>query len=223
MIAAAVALAVLAPQAVIYQTGSFDNLLTARYDGVFPISRLNSFGDFGLGTFNGLDGEMLVADGHVYQITGTGDVQRPNPETRTPFAFVTQFRPDESFTVKNLSPAALQDEVDRRTKGYHGIVAIRIDGQFRNIDARSFAPQLRPYKPFAQIVERQSLFPYPSVEGTFVGFRMPKTVTVHHLNFPGYHFHFVTRDRKQGGHILAYKIVSARVQLMRVGAIAPIR
>lgn len=223
MIAAVAALIVLAPQSAIYQTGAFENLRTGHYDGAFPISRLTKLGNFGLGTFNGLDGEMVMIDGQLCQITGTGDVLRPAMDTSTPFAFVTQFRADESFRVSNLSPTALQNEIDKRTKGFAGILAIRIDGQFHDLGARSFAPQLKPYKPFAQIVEQQSLLPYSAVEGTFVGFRMPKSVADHSLNVPGYHFHFVTRDRKHGGHVLTYRIIEAKVQIMRVSAIVPVR
>ncbi|AIE87602.1 acetolactate decarboxylase [Fimbriimonas ginsengisoli] len=203
----------------LYQVSAFDALRLGHYDGSFEVRNLTRHGDFGLGTFNGLAGEMIVLGGKVYQVSGFGDAKIPDKEVKTPFAFVTAFKPTTTIRVtKPLTPAGLQALVDKNMPD--GIVAIRITGEFQGLQARSFAAQPKPYLPFAKIMDRQSLFPYGQIRGDFVGFRMPKSVSEHYLNVPGYHFHFVSANRKQGGHVLGYgSIQSGTIQLMRVSKI----
>ncbi|CAN5366158.1 acetolactate decarboxylase [soil metagenome] len=202
---------------VLYQASAFDALRVGHYDGTYPVRDLTKHGDFGLGTFNALNGEMVVLDGRIYRISGFGEALSPAPDERTPFAFVTRFRPTLTVPITHpLSSAGLQAVVDKAFPG--GIVAIRIKGRF-DIGARSFAPQLKPYQPFARIMDRQSLLPYGAIEGDMVGFRMPKSVGVNSLNVPGYHFHFVSADRRHGGHVLRYLLLSGSIQMMPVGNI----
>ena len=56
----------------VYQTSTMGALLDGVYDGDVTIAELLRHGDFGLGTFNHLDGEMLVLDGVCYQLRGDG-------------------------------------------------------------------------------------------------------------------------------------------------------
>src|ERR1700722_19599243 len=70
----------------VYQTSTMGALLDGVYDGDVTIRELLQHGDFGLGTFNGLDGEMLVLDGVCYQLRGDGSAQVADADQRTPFA-----------------------------------------------------------------------------------------------------------------------------------------
>lgn len=206
----------------LYQFSGFEALRVGHYDGTYRVGDLPKHGDFGLGTFNALDGEMVVLDGKVYRINGFGDASQSPNDTKTPFAFVTQFHgTDLRFPRKNepMTRYDLEALVDKATGDSNAIVAIRIDGTLR-IDARSFPPQQKPYLPFGQIGDRQSLFHYEMVTGTMVGFRMPKSVGT--LNVPGYHFHFLTQDRKHGGHVLSYTFLPTRIQIEKVKQIMPI-
>lgn len=200
-------------QANLHQVSAFEALRVGHYDGSYEVTKLTRYGDFGLGTYNGLDGEMVVLGGRIFQINGFGDVHSPQKEAKTPFAFVTHFEANKSFTIAHpISSAGLQAEIDRRFPT--GIVAIHIHGTISNLMARSFAPQHKPYLPFASITDRQSLFPYGSAAGDLVGFRMPKDVGT--LNVPGYHFHFISADRTHGGHVLKFGIRSGEVDLMPI-------
>jgi len=210
----------------IRQTGAFEALRVGRYDGAYRVGDLTKHGDFGLGTFNGLDGEMIVLDGEVYQIDGLGDLHTPGPDVKTPFAFVVPFDgplPRDAQAIQGeFGPKEIEKMVETQLKGLpaDAFVAIRLSGTFVDVSARSFAPQLKPYQPFAKIMDRQSVFPFASVEGTAVGFRMPKSVATDNLNVPGYHFHFVTADRKHGGHLLKYRIKNPQIDVRPVGGIS---
>ena len=49
------------------------------------------------------------------------------------------------------------------------------------------------------------------VKGTLVGFRCPAFVKG--INVPGYHLHFLTEDRKAGGHVLDLRVTGLDVIL----------
>ena len=57
---------------VLFQAATFGDLLSGEYDGVISYSELGTYGDFGIGTFDGLDGEMLMLDDIPYQIKDDG-------------------------------------------------------------------------------------------------------------------------------------------------------
>ena len=52
-----------APQNVVYQESTVDALLSGVYDGELPLEQLRKHGHFGIGTFDRLDGEMVLLDG----------------------------------------------------------------------------------------------------------------------------------------------------------------
>src|SRR5262249_19124469 len=54
---------------------------------------------FGLGTFNGVDGEMMVLDGRVYRGTVDGHAHAVADSPLTPFAVVVAFSPQGSAPV----------------------------------------------------------------------------------------------------------------------------
>lgn len=203
---------------VVQQWGSLDALLKAQYDGPTPVGNLMQSDAIGLGTFNGLDGEMVVLDGNVYQIDGFGDIHRPGRGAHSPFAFVTSpFRPSVEFAVPGpISIKTLGTLIDRKMGSYQGILAVQVDAQLANVRGRSFAAQLPPYRPFLQISDRQTIFTFPRLGATLVGYRMPDSVKSGNQNVPGYHFHFLNQARTTGGHLLEAKVLSGTVRVMRV-------
>lgn len=85
---------------VLYQVSTIDALLEGLYDGELTIKELKEKGDTGLGTFNTLDGEMIVIDGEVYQIRADGLAYLADDTMRTPFAAVTGFVADETIVMQ---------------------------------------------------------------------------------------------------------------------------
>jgi len=99
------ALAVLAAGAVparaaeAYQVSTISSLLAGGYDGDTTVGEMLRHGDFGLGTFNGVDGEMIVLDGQTYRATTDGLAHPVAPTELTPFAVVVPFHPQSSTAV----------------------------------------------------------------------------------------------------------------------------
>lgn len=193
------------PRDTLYQTSTIDALLAGVYDGDLTCRQLLKHGDFGVGTFDRLEGEMIVLDGKLYQVRADGRVYKPNLETTTPFAAVCRFSPEKRMALD--SPAdfqAVQALLDQLAPNKNLFCAIRITGKFKTMKTRSVPGQTRPYRPLKEVTARQPEFNMESVDGTILGFRCPPFVTG--VNVPGYHLHFISADRTRGGHILGFEL-----------------
>ncbi len=186
---------------VMRQWSTIDALLKGYYDGVVTLGEARRAGDFGLGTLEGLDGELLIHEGKAYQIDSSGRVHEPDDAARLPFVAVTRFDADIEFVVPaGLDLAALQARIEAARPSPNYIYAVRITGGFATVKTRSVARQERPYPPLIEVVKSQSVFEYAETSGVLVGFDCPSWVKG--LNVPGHHYHFLADDHEGGGHVL---------------------
>ncbi|MCL5026393.1 MAG: acetolactate decarboxylase [Chloroflexi bacterium] len=196
----------------IFQVSTINALLEGAYDGLITFGELRKHGDFGLGTFDTLDGEMVELDGKVYQIRSDGAVY-PVPDTMTsPFAAITFFKADQTVVLdKPLTWNELEGYLDSLLPTGNIPYALRIDGEFEHIVARSVPSQSKPYLKLVDVVGGQSTFEFQNVKGTMVALRFPQYMDG--LNVAGYHFHFIAQDRKAGGHVLRADLSDATIQI----------
>ena len=186
---------------VLFQTSTINALLEGVYDGNVTFAELKKHGDFGIGTFNALDGEMIGLGGDFYQIKSGGGAYPVGDNAKTPFSVVTFFSADERITLDEIvNYSMLEKSLDSRFPSKNIFYAIKIEGNFSHIKTRSVPKQDKPYPKLAVAVENQKIFEFNNVEGTIVGFYTPGYVQG--INVPGYHFHFITKDRSAGGHLL---------------------
>jgi acetolactate decarboxylase len=185
----------------IYQYATINALMEGGFDGDLTIKDLQKKGTFGIGTFNELDGEMIGLDNHFYQIKSDGKAYEVSPTQKTPFAVVTNFAKDQdvfahqTFNLKKLY--ALLDTISPNKNLY---VGYKIKVKCQTIKTRSVSKQVKPYPLMIDAVKKQSVFELQMISGTLVGFRFPEYMKG--LNVPGYHFHFLSDDKKSGGHVL---------------------
>ena len=196
----------------LFQTSTINALLAGVYDGEMSLGALRTKGDFGIGTFHQLDGEMVLLEGIFYQIRSDGKVSRVDTSQTTPFACATPFEIDFEFeTDSAMSLAELTTFIDSRIRSLNAPYAIRITGTFASVLARSVPSQKKPYPQLTSITATQPTFRYEQISGDLVGFRLPPFVAG--LNVPGYHFHFLSADRTRGGHLLGCEITQGSVQI----------
>jgi acetolactate decarboxylase len=201
-----------APKDTLMQVSTIDALLAGAYEGQMTLGELKKHGDFGLGTFDALEGEMIVLDGKVYQARTDGAVVEMPDKTTTPFACVVNFDADQAALLRGpLSEEILLSRIDKLAPNKNVFLAVRIDGTFPSMKVRSVPKQKRPYPPLADVVKHQAVFEYANVSGTVLGFRCPAFVKG--INVPDYHLHFISKDRKAGGHILDFTLANAALQL----------
>jgi len=197
---------------VLFQTSTIDALLEGVYDGEVTYKELEQHGDFGIGTFNGLDGEMIGLDGKFYQIKADGVAYPVDSSQKAPFAVVTFFEADKSVVLEqDLNYKQLEQYLDNLLPTKNIFYAIKIDGIFKYIKTRSVPKQNKPYPPLVEVVKNQPTFEFHNVEGTIAGFWCP--VYVEGINVPGYHLHFINEAQKAGGHLLECQIKDVKVEI----------
>jgi acetolactate decarboxylase len=194
------------------QTSTIEALMQGVYDGTTTFKDLKAYGDFGIGTVQALDGEMIELDGQFYQVKSDGVAYQLNDSMKTPFAEVTFFKPDETVELNFTSNLTqLEDYIDSKLATKNLFYAIRIDGTFDYAKTRSVSIQTKPYPILSEAVKGQKIFELYNVRGTIAGFRCPAFVSG--ANVPGYHMHFITENRSAGGHLLDFKLGNASVKI----------
>jgi acetolactate decarboxylase len=184
----------------IYQISTSAALVRGASDGAVSSQTLLAHGDFGLGTFEHLDGEMVVLDGAIYQVRGDGNVQRRQDNFRIPFAVVSRFQPDESFDVGVVDGLeALEQACNPHRESDNLFYALRVEGSFERMHTRAVKATAAGTG-LAAAAETQPEFHFKDIEGTLVCIWSPRYSSS--FSIPGYHFHFLSKDRTKGGHVL---------------------
>lgn len=212
-------LALLAATAVggdrVVQYGLLSDLLGGRYDGPTPVGELATPDGVGLGTFNGIDGEMIVLDGVVYQARPGGAATIAPADGLTPFAAVASFHADATIPLDEIpTMKGLAERLDH-SLDTNMIQAVRLDGRFASVTIRALPPQALPYRPLKVAIKDEVIETLADVKGTVVGFRFPPWIGG--INEPGWHFHFIDADRRRGGHCLDLTLTdgTARIDTKR--------
>ena len=199
----------------IYQVALLQSLTQGYYDGIIKVSELKEHGDTGIGTFEGVNGEMIVIDGKVYQALGDGSVKEAADDETVPFSNVTFFDGDVSVDLKDIKDmASLKAELDKTVakKGKNMFYMVKVSGTFEKMCVRSEIKQEKPYESLDKALETdQREFNYENITGTVVGLYCPDYMGG--LNAAGWHFHFISDDRTKGGHILELNFKKATAEL----------
>ncbi|MDF0591018.1 acetolactate decarboxylase [Candidatus Methanocrinis natronophilus] len=205
-------LSIYSDREILFQVSTIDALLLAVYDGVFSVGELKEKGDFGIGTFDKLAGEMILLDGVCYQVKEDGVAYAVSDDMTTPFASVTFFDHDETVLIEEAANLTeLVGILEASLPSKNAFYAIRIDGTFPYVRTRSVPGQERPYPLLVDVTARQTVFEFENATVTIVGFYTPQFAAG--INVPGSHLHFITFDRTAGGHILDLRVDGVEVAL----------
>ena len=199
----------------IYQVALLQSLAQGHFDGIMTVGELKAHGDTGIGTFEGVNGEMIVLDGVVYQAIWDGSAVVPEDDETIPFCNVTFFEPDVSVSLTDIPyMAALQERLNAVVdeKGANLFYMVKITGEFSAIKVRSEYKQEKPYRELdVALAADQTEYDYENIRGTMVGLYCPSFMGG--LNSVGWHFHFITEDLTRGGHVLQVRVGSAEADL----------
>jgi acetolactate decarboxylase len=184
----------------VYQYAAFAAFASGNYAGTLPLAGLKAHGDFGLGTFDSLNGEMIVLDGVVYRADLACHLSQPSPTELLPFAEVVFFKPEAGEAVGGSKDLAqLGAWLDARLPE-GGFAAAKVKARFKSLTIRSVPGFTPPYPPFPEALKAQRVLELKDVSGTLVGLRGP--AMQNGVWIPGWHFHFVSADAETGGHVL---------------------
>lgn len=200
------------PKDVVFQNAPINALLAGCYSGTISVQELKKHGDFGVGTLDALDGEMVALDHAFYQIQPDGKARRLQGKDTSPFATVTFFEAGEEFMPsQTMDLKALTVFLDEKLPSENLIYAIKIEGKFPSLKVRSAARQKKPFPVLTEAIREQKVFVLKDQEGTLVGFRFPSYALG--VNVPGYHFHFLNKDKALGGHVLDLQGEEIHIQI----------
>jgi acetolactate decarboxylase len=189
----------------LFQTSTVEALLAGAFDGDVTLAEVLEHGDLGLGTLDGLDGELIVVDGQVWQATLDGTLRQPAPSATTPYAVVVPFTPSLPVALPGpLRESDLDGRLRHRIGEAERPIAVRIDGSFENAHVRSVPKQAPPYLPLADVIAQQQVTELRDVDATLVGFCFPTALDG--IEMIGWHLHLVTGDRTRGGHVLSFTL-----------------
>jgi acetolactate decarboxylase len=202
----------------VYLCAPVNALVEGIYEEKISFTEVKKYGDFGLGTFDHLDGEMIMLEGQIFQILSDGRVERVSDEALTPFACVTFFQAEKEAVLsgdhdykdflswlKNLLPSP------------NLFYALRIDGSFSYIKTRS-VPKQECYRPLVEVAAEQPVFEFSEITGTLAGFYTPEFMST--LSVPGMHLHFLSADQQHGGHLLECRPRKAKVGVQLLSKMA---
>ncbi len=188
--------------------------MMALLDGVFESeTRYGSIlegHDFGIGTFDHLDGEMIGFDGSFYQLRSDGSARPLDPNTTTPFCSLTRFTPQQTLSVdKEMTKYDFEQWLSAQLETVNSFYAVRIEGQFSEVKTRTVARQEKPFPPITEAVATQSARTFKQIEGTLAGYFTPRFG--HGIAVAGYHLHFIDQERSGGGHVFDYTVQNVTV------------
>ena len=185
----------------VYLCAPVNALVEGIYEENIPISEIKKHGDFGLGTFDQLDGEMIMLDGKVYQMSSDGKTALVDDTAETPFVCVTFYEAHSKEALeRELTYPEFLDWLLSLLPSRNIFYAIRIEGVFKHVKVRS-VPKQESYLPLVEVAAHQPVFEFDHVTGTLAGFFTPEFMSS--INVPGLHLHFLSSDLQHGGHLLA--------------------
>lgn len=194
----------------LYLCAPVNAIVEGIYEEHIPFSEIKRHGDFGLGTFDMLDGEMVMLDGRVFQMTADGCVVEVGDDALTPFSCVTFYQPEQHAELDGeMGYDAFLRRLQAPLPSANIFYAFRIEGEFATMKVRS-VPKSECYIPLVEIAKEQPVFEWTNIRGTLAGFYTPDFMAA--VSVPGMHLHFLSDDLAHGGHLL-----ECRPRRVRVG------
>ncbi len=195
----------------IQQFSFVDALVAGLFDGAFDAATVASHGSLGVGCGDALDGELVLIDGELFVCRADG-VTPAEPDAAIPFAEVARFEPTFSRALSGpISEAQFEALVDGLVPSHNLFYAIRVDGEFASVTVREAVKQQRPFRGLAEAVGDQHEATVEGTTGTLLGFKGPDVFQG--LSVADYHLHYITADRRFGGHSMDFELTSGTLTI----------
>jgi acetolactate decarboxylase len=205
-----------------YQVSTLQALALGYTRSVVRTDELLSHGNTGLGTFEDVNGEMIVVDRHCYQAAEEGSITEMPPDIGVPFASVANLQGDRVFTLSEIPDIEhLKMELNLKIEedfGLNSMHIAKIEGDFERVDARSESAYRSHHVELKDILGKtQKSFCFEQIRGTMVCIYYPDYMDG--INAPGWHLHFISEDRKWGGHVFDLQMRRGEVFLDKISRI----
>lgn len=198
---------------ILYQHGTLALLVPGLLRGTMTMGDLLAHGDTGIGTGEGLDGELIILDGVAYQVQASGAVNIVGNDFLLPFgnAHWVDYQPKK--TVTNLSKQRVDRQVPKDFSAENTFFSIKITGKFSQVITRAVKKSDPPYQTLAQTADKQQLFHQKDVAGTLLGYYSPTLFDG--ISVGGFHFHFLSAAHDFGGHVLDFSVAQGQLAIQK--------
>ncbi|MFD2289894.1 acetolactate decarboxylase, partial [Mariniflexile gromovii] len=196
-----------------YQYNIWWGFVNKVFDGDLTVKELKKRGDIGLGSYTQLDGELIMLDGIPYRVREDGSVTIPNDDEKIVYVDAAFFEPDFSFQInQNVDFDSLREIINTKLPTLNQFYSLKIKGNFDYIKCGGLNKQEKPYTEGLDVlIPERPVFEGTHVKGTIVGFYCPEFIG--NINVAGYHFHFISDDKKLGGHVMSFKAKNLLVEV----------
>lgn len=206
------------PAPVFYQASTLNALMLGNFDGTVSVGELKRHGSWGIGTYEGLDGEAVICEGHAFCAHADGSTCEYSDERMVAFSTVANFTSGawsvELGGCRNLAEVRAGLEQARRAKGANDNAwyLVAVHGTFPLIRVRSCEKQTaKPYPTLPEVARCQREHTYQDERGWIIGVWTP--AYLEGINLPGWHLHYLSDDRQRGGHLLDASVAQASGRL----------
>lgn len=196
---------------VLYQHGTLGTLMAGLLQGTASINDLLKHGDIGIATLTGSDGEVIIVDGKAYHANEHKEFVELKGDELSPYATVSRFTPDKTYSTSNKSSTEVYDEVKEKMLSENLFSAVKISGTFKKMHVRMMPGQEPPYTRLINSANRQPEQIEENIKGSIVGFFTPELF--HGIGSAGFHVHFANDDRNFGGHVLDFEVSDVTVEI----------
>ncbi len=193
----------------LYQHGTLALLVPGLLTGTMTMGELLKHGDTGIGTGEGLDGELIILDGKPYKVDGSGKVSLVPDDFTMPFANAHYAQYSPLAELENVSLDDLNEQVISLSQATNTFFSIEVNGTFSNVKTRAVRKSTPPFDTLAQTASKQSVFTRDEVKGTLLSYYSPDLFEGAAVG--GFHHHFISDDRTFGGHVLDFHLVKGNV------------
>jgi acetolactate decarboxylase len=181
------------------------------YQGTHPIGYVLARGDFGLGALHGNDGDLVIEGGRAYRTAFDGTTSDLSPDTTISYATVVAFTADRRFEVTTaMDREDFEELLAANVPLADRIWALRISGVFAHVTSGASKAQREPYRPLAEVLPEYNFLRHEDTAGALVSFHSPEFLAG--VSLVGLHYHRLSGDRSQGGHVTDFTIERAVVE-----------
>lgn len=203
----------------LFQHSTIGALMAGMFDGTLALNEvLTTNRTMGIGTLDGLDGELIIVNGTPFQVKVDGTVHEVDKRTKTPYVAVTNFEKEGEVAVtETLSGNQLKEKMKQAFSSVNTFQAVKVKGTFQKMHCRSVEKQEKPYPRLVDAAKDQVEFTRETVEGVLLGFYTPEIFGS--IAVPEFHLHFLSDERDFGGHVLDFTLEKGRIEWQTMEAL----
>ncbi len=190
----------------LYQHGTLAMLMGKQLQGTITAGELLKHGDTGMGTLTGLNGEVIILEGQVYQAQSDGQVNHiTDLDTLLPFASIHFYKPTQTLPFDQVDFETLSDKL-KSAQLQNIFSSIKFHADFSRMHIRIAPQQVPPFPSLLEVATNQPEFEVADISGTLMGYYAPEI-----FNGPtaaGWHLHFLSDDKSFAGHVLDFSAIN---------------